>query len=70
MSSIRIHLRRAIVSTRLSLEINLRYARVHITDLIADWGHYGTNRRCAKGGGGRTSPISKKSEMHFNLPHR
>jgi hypothetical protein len=62
-SPIRIHLRLTLVSAHLQLEINLRCAQARVTDLIADSGHYATNRRRAKG---RTSPITKKFEIRFN----
>jgi hypothetical protein len=35
--------------------------------VTADWDHYDTNTRCAKG---RASLITKKFEMHFNLARR
>jgi hypothetical protein len=44
-----------------------RALRVCVTDLIADWGHYGTNTRRAKG---RTSPITNKSETLVSLAGR
>jgi hypothetical protein len=45
-SPIRIHLRCAIVSAHLPLEINPERAlRTHVADLITSLGHYGTNRR-------------------------
>jgi hypothetical protein len=62
-SPIRIHLRHALVSTRLSLKINPRRARVHVTDLIAGWGHYDTNRRHTIGD---VSLIIKKARHQFN----
>jgi hypothetical protein len=65
---IRIHLRHALCRAHLPLEINLRCAiKVRVTDLITGYGHCGTNRRCAKD---RASPITEKSEMHFNLARR
>jgi hypothetical protein len=58
---IRIHLRRVLLRAHLLLEINLRRAiRVYVTDLIAGWDHYGTNRR----------PITMKSETRFNIARR
>jgi hypothetical protein len=62
-----IHLRHVLVRARLPLEIILRRAiRARVANLIVGWGHYGTNRRRAKG---RTSPITKKSKTRFNLEH-
>jgi hypothetical protein len=67
-SSVRIHLRRAIGRAGLPLEINLRRAiKVHVTDLIASWGHCGTNRRHTKG---HVSPITKLYETYFKVSHR
>jgi hypothetical protein len=61
--------RRALVRVHLRLEINLRHSiRALIIDLIADWSHYDTNTKHAKG---LVPPILKKSEMRYNIPrHR
>jgi hypothetical protein len=61
-----IHLRRSLVSARLSLEINPRRARKRVTNLIAGRAHYDTNGRRATD---HMSLITKKSEMCCNLAH-
>jgi hypothetical protein len=40
------------------------HTRERVTDLIVDWGHYGTNGRRAKG---RMSSITKITEIRYNL---
>jgi hypothetical protein len=65
VSLIRIHLRHVLCRAHLPLEIILRHVlRVCVADLIAGWVHYDTNMIRANR---RASPITKKSEMRFNL---
>jgi hypothetical protein len=56
-SLIRIHLRRALGRAYIPLQSNSRCAlKTPVADLIAGWGHCGTNRRHANS---RASPITK-----------